>query len=88
LIAGGMNGSKVLQVRGLADAIPLYPKDPENPANRRITILVLNKQAEDTFRRDGATASVDVKAGSPIVLPSPADGTDAAAADDSGSPAP
>jgi chemotaxis protein MotB len=74
-------------VRGLADAIPLFPKDPENPANRRITILVLNKAAEDTFRRDGATASVVVTAGAPIVLPSPADAT-SGAADDTGSPAP
>jgi chemotaxis protein MotB len=54
LIAGGMASAKVLQVRGLADSIPLYPKDPDNPANRRISILVLNKQAEDNVRRDGA----------------------------------
>ena len=54
LIAGGMTSAKVLQVRGLADSIPLFPKEPDNPANRRISIVVLNKQAEDNFRRDGA----------------------------------
>jgi chemotaxis protein MotB len=55
LIAGGMQSDKVLQVRGLADSIPLFPHDPDNPANRRISILVLNKGAEDDFRRDGTT---------------------------------
>jgi chemotaxis protein MotB len=55
LIAGGMQSDKVLQVRGLADSIPLFSHDPDNPANRRISILVLNKNAEDTFRRDGTT---------------------------------
>jgi chemotaxis protein MotB len=54
LIAGGMNASKVLQVRGLADAIPLIPNEPANPANRRITIVVLNRDAEEQFRADGA----------------------------------
>jgi chemotaxis protein MotB len=53
LIAGGMASAKVLQVRGLADSIPLFPKDPLNPANRRITIVVLNKAAEENFRRPG-----------------------------------
>jgi chemotaxis protein MotB len=55
LIAAGMNAAKVLQVRGLADAIPLLPRDPSNPANRRISIVVLNHEAEEQFRADGAT---------------------------------
>ncbi len=53
LIDGGMHGAKVLQVRGLADAIPLIVNDPANPANRRISIVVLNRAAEENFRRDG-----------------------------------
>ena len=51
-----MASAKVLQVRGLADSIPLIPNDPTNPANRRISIVVLNKAAEDNFRRDGLTS--------------------------------
>jgi chemotaxis protein MotB len=53
LLSSGMNSSKILQIRGLADAIPFYPKDPTNPANRRISIVVLNAQAEENFMRDG-----------------------------------
>ena len=72
LIDGGMQGTKVLQVRGLADAIPLIADDPANPANRRISIVVLNKAAEQNFRRDGAQTSVTVTPTTPLALPSPA----------------
>jgi chemotaxis protein MotB len=72
LIAGGMSSAKVLQVRGLAASIPLMPKDPANPANRRISIVVLNRDAEENFRRDGATDTVNVTPGSPLALPSDA----------------
>jgi chemotaxis protein MotB len=70
LIAGGMSSAKVLQVRGLADSIPLLPKDPTNAANRRISIVVLNKEAEENFRRDGATGSVTVTPSTPLAMPS------------------
>jgi chemotaxis protein MotB len=53
LLAGGMRGRKVLQIRGLADAIPFLKDDPQNPANRRISIVVLNSAAEANFLRDG-----------------------------------
>jgi chemotaxis protein MotB len=53
LLSGGMNEAKILQIRGLADAIPFYTHDPSNPANRRISIVVLNAQAEENFKRDG-----------------------------------
>jgi chemotaxis protein MotB len=53
LLAGGMNASKLLQIRGLADALPFYKNDPTNPANRRISIVVLNQRAQDNFLRDG-----------------------------------
>jgi chemotaxis protein MotB len=53
LLAGGMKASKVLQIRGLADALPFLKNDPTNPANRRISIVVLNTQAEQQFLRDG-----------------------------------
>jgi chemotaxis protein MotB len=53
LLIGGMIASKILQIRGLADALPFYKNDPTNPSNRRISIVVLNQQAERTFLRDG-----------------------------------
>jgi chemotaxis protein MotB len=36
----GMPATMVDRIIGYADSAPLYPKDPYNPANRRISILV------------------------------------------------
>jgi chemotaxis protein MotB len=52
LVAGGMRADKVLQVRGLADVLPLDHDVADAPTNRRISILVLNNAAEDAFFRD------------------------------------
>ncbi|HQL09967.1 MAG TPA: flagellar motor protein MotB, partial [Lentisphaeria bacterium] len=49
LILGGMDENKVLRVVGLASTLPFDRNDPLNPANRRITIVVLNKQTENTI---------------------------------------
>jgi chemotaxis protein MotB len=47
LIAGGLPGSKVLRVQGLASSMPFDQDDPEGPLNRRISIIVMNRDAED-----------------------------------------
>ncbi|GAB2882408.1 flagellar motor protein MotB [Paraburkholderia jirisanensis] len=52
LVTGGMHADKVLQVRGLADVLPLDHDVVDAPTNRRISILVLNKAAEDAFFHD------------------------------------
>ena len=53
LIAGGMGEGKILRVVGLSSAV-LYDKaEPLNPINRRISIIVMNKQTEDAIRQDG-----------------------------------
>ncbi|CAN7606442.1 flagellar motor protein MotB [Caballeronia sp. LjRoot34] len=59
LIAGGMNEGKILQVRGLANVLPLNKAVADEPTNRRISILVLNKAAEQTFFADGGRTAVD-----------------------------
>jgi chemotaxis protein MotB len=64
LIAGGMRQGKVLEIRGLADAIPLIKNDPANPQNRRISIVVMNKEAVERFKADGNT--LDVGAAKPL----------------------
>lgn len=49
LITGGLSGAKVLRVQGLAASM-LYEKgNPESPLNRRISIIVMNREAEDRF---------------------------------------
>ncbi|TFW17619.1 flagellar motor protein MotB [Duganella callida] len=53
LIVGGMQDAKVLRVVGLASAVNLDKEDPFNPINRRISIIVMNKRAEEAVLRDG-----------------------------------
>ncbi|MGE8164409.1 flagellar motor protein MotB [Paraburkholderia sp. NPDC080076] len=59
LVAGGMHGEKLLQVRGLADVLPLNSHVVDEPTNRRISILVLNKAAELAFFHDGGRTAID-----------------------------
>ena len=47
LIAGGLPDSRVLQVQGLASSNLIDPSDPMSPVNRRISIIVMNREAED-----------------------------------------
>lgn len=47
LIAGGMDGEKVVRVVGLASSVMMDREDPENPINRRISIVVMNRKAEE-----------------------------------------
>ena len=67
LILGGMDENKVLRVVGLASAANLDRKDPFNPINRRISIIVMNKRTEENVLRDGVTieATVDAAAAVP-----------------------
>jgi chemotaxis protein MotB len=61
LVRGGMSDEKVLRVVGLASAAHLDRKDPFNPINRRISILVMNKRTEEAVLRDGT--GLDVSGG-------------------------
>jgi chemotaxis protein MotB len=58
LVRGGLADDKILRVVGLASAAHLDRKDPFNPINRRISIIVMNKRTEEAVRRDGATLEV------------------------------
>lgn len=69
LIAGGMSEGKILQVRGLADVLPLNKAVADEPTNRRISILVLNKAAEQAFFADGGRTSVDDSQPASAVIP-------------------
>lgn len=56
LVNGGMDETKLMQVTGLSSAV-LYDKtDPLNPINRRISIIVMNKKAQERIERN---ASID-----------------------------
>jgi chemotaxis protein MotB len=47
LVAGGLGDSKILRVQGLAASIPYQRDNPHSPINRRISIVVMNREAED-----------------------------------------
>jgi len=52
LVAGGLEDGKVLRVVGLGSAIPFDKDDPNSPVNRRISIIVMNKKAEDAITKE------------------------------------
>ncbi|MBS0545471.1 MAG: flagellar motor protein MotB [Proteobacteria bacterium] len=56
LVAGGLEPGKMVRVVGLADTVPLNRSDPLDPVNRRISIIVLNKRAEEALRAESGAA--------------------------------
>ena len=58
LIYGGMDESKVLRVVGLSSSVLFDKQDPLNPINRRISIIVMNKKAEESASQDGGAVEV------------------------------
>ncbi|MFH1496106.1 MAG: flagellar motor protein MotB [Pseudomonadota bacterium] len=59
LVAGGMEDGKMLRVVGLSSAVPFDQANPESPVNRRISLIVMNKDAEEAITK-GDKAEVDV----------------------------
>jgi chemotaxis protein MotB len=51
LLAGGLPEDQVLRVQGLAASHPFDRRDPLSPANRRISIVVMTREAEDRVFR-------------------------------------
>jgi chemotaxis protein MotB len=47
LLAGGLPADRTLRVQGLAASRPLDPRDPMAPVNRRISLIVMNREAEE-----------------------------------------
>jgi len=51
LVAGGMPDNKLLRVQGMAASDPLDPANPAAATNRRISVTVLTREAEDRIRQ-------------------------------------
>jgi chemotaxis protein MotB len=51
LIAGGLPDDRTLRVQGLASSVLFDPKDPAGAVNRRISIIVMNREAEERLLR-------------------------------------
>lgn len=58
LIYGGMDEAKMLRVVGLSSSVLFDKQDPLNPINRRISIIVMNKKAEQSASQDGGSIEV------------------------------
>jgi chemotaxis protein MotB len=56
LVAGGLPDDRTLRVQGLASSAPFERQDPFAPTNRRISIIVMNREAEDRFWRTAPDA--------------------------------
>lgn len=50
LLDGGVGEKKIAQVVGLSDTVPFDRENPYNPRNRRISIIVLNKEADERLK--------------------------------------
>jgi chemotaxis protein MotB len=52
LVAGGLSEARMLRVQGLAASKLLDAKDPNGALNRRISIIVMNRDAEDAVLKN------------------------------------
>ena len=59
LIAGGIEEQKIIRVVGLGSMVPLDRENPEDPINRRISVIVLNKRTEDAIARASQSVEAD-----------------------------
>jgi chemotaxis protein MotB len=63
LVAGGMDEAKVLRVLGLASTQNLNRRDPMDPENRRISVIVLNRRSEAAMLRDDGVSPATIDNG-------------------------
>ncbi|WP_374562126.1 flagellar motor protein MotB [Ideonella sp.] len=67
LMAGGLAENRVLRVQGLAFSQPFDRNDPTSPSNRRISIIVMNRDAEDrVFRTSTESPSAEEETASSV----------------------
>ncbi|MBK8973492.1 MAG: flagellar motor protein MotB [Hahellaceae bacterium] len=52
LIAGGLARERIARVVGLSSSVLFDQKNPEAPINRRISIIILNKKAEQRIQQE------------------------------------
>jgi chemotaxis protein MotB len=51
-VRAGIDEGKIVRVIGLASSVPFNPSDALDPANRRISIVVLNKRTEERLSKN------------------------------------
>ncbi len=71
LVAGGFDPQKVFRVVGMAETQPFVPEDPLAPQNRRISIIVLKREVEESLRRQGTQMTEVLRGASEAVRNAP-----------------
>ncbi|KQW40434.1 flagellar motor protein MotB [Rhizobacter sp. Root404] len=72
---GGLPEDRVLLVQGLASSVLFEPNEPTSPVNRRISIIVMNREAEDRLLRlkpddvEEATETLKEAVATPSITP-------------------
>ena len=73
LMVGGLPEARVMRVQGLAASVPFDKNDPVAPVNRRISIIVMNRDAEDRVTQgDGQEPVATNAASAPAATAAPA----------------
>lgn len=67
LITGGMADAKVLRVNGFGDKVPLNVENIYDPVNRRISIVVLNREAEQDIKEQAGKSTAEAEASAPVI---------------------
>ncbi len=65
LIAGGLEEHKIARIVGLASSVLFVKDEPLNPINRRISIIVMTRRAEDAALSTDAPVSGNTSSGEP-----------------------
>src|SRR5579871_5651688 len=78
LTAGGLPDEKISRVVGLSSSVLFDKADPQNPINRRISIIVMTRQAEEAALKSDTAEETPVAAPAPTPAstptPTPPDG--------------
>lgn len=74
LTAAGLPDSKISRVVGLSSSVLFDKTDPQNPINRRISIVVMTKQAEEDALKTDVASETPAAPGTPGALGSPEPG--------------
>lgn len=69
LVEGGLDPDKLLRVAGMASRVPLNAKDPTDPVNRRISIVVLDDKTADAIEFQSGAPAVPLPDTRESILP-------------------
>ena len=58
LIVGGMEDTRIVRVVGMASAVPLNQADPHNAMNRRISLIVMNRDTQKALEKGSGPVDV------------------------------